>query len=185
MKKYLTFTSRAAIAAIATAGLCFVSVANANDETKKSDSDAKKEGSSLSANDKKFIKHAYKGGLKEVQMGEMAHKDGKSDDVKKLGEKIASDHKDANKELMDLAEKKGVTLPKEGPKMEKMSGDNWDKEWLMAMKKDHEKDVATFEKEANDSGSGEDADVKGWAEKTLPTLKDHLKMVSDALDKMK
>jgi putative membrane protein len=181
MKKYLTFTSRAAIAALATAGLCFISVAKATDET-KSDTATKKEGSSLSAKDKMFIRHAAKGGMKEVAMGEMGQNDAKSDDVKKVAGKIASDHKDANKELMELAEKKGITLPKEAPKMKKFAGD---KEYLMMMQKDHEKDIAAFEKEANDSASGEDADVKAWAEKTLPTLKDHLKMVNDALEKMK
>jgi putative membrane protein len=182
MKRYLTFTSRAAIAAIATAGLCLISVANATEEENKSGSDAKKETSSLSAKDKMFIKHAYHGGMKEVAMGEMAQKDATSDDVKKVGEKIASDHKDANKEVMDLAEKKGLTLSGEAPKMKKYPGD---KEYLMAMQKDHEKDIAAFEKEANDSGTKEDADVKAWAAKTLPTLKDHLKMVNDALEKMK
>lgn len=184
MKKYLTFTSRAAVAAIATASLCLISFANGADE-KKSDSDMKKESSSLSAKDKKFIKHAAKGNMMEVQMAEMAQQQAKSDDVKKVAEKIKGDHSDANKELMDLAEKKGVTLPKEAPKMEKMSGDNFDKEYLMAMKKDHEKDIAMFEKEANDSGSGEDADVKAWAAKTLPTLKEHLSMVNEAIEKMK
>lgn len=185
MKKYLKFTSRAAIAAIATAGLCFISTAGAADEN-KSDSDANKTTSSLSAKDKMFIKKAAKGGMKEVAMGEMGEKEAKSDDVKKLAEKIASDHKDANKELMELAEKKGVTLSQETPKMKKMmSGDNFDKEFLMAMQKDHEKDIAAFEKEANDSGDKEDADLKAWAAKTLPTLKDHLKMVNEAMEKMK
>jgi putative membrane protein len=50
------------------------------------------------------------------------------------------------------------------------------------MVKDHKKDIAAFEKEAKD---GEDADVKAWAEKTLPTLNEHLKMVQDAQSKMK
>lgn len=70
-------------------------------------------------------------------------------------------------------------------KMEKMSGDNFDKDYLTAMKTEHEKDIAAFEKEANDSGSGEDADLKAWAQKTLPTLKEHLSMVNEALAKMK
>jgi len=39
---------------------------------------------------------------------------------------------------------------------------------------DHVKDVAAFEKE---STSGTDPDVKAFATKTLPTLKQHLKML--------
>lgn len=126
MKNYLLLSSRAAIAAIAAAGLCLVSAAQATDET-KSDSDTNKTSSTLSAKDKMFVEHAAKGGMKEVQMGE---KQAKSDDVKKIAEKIESDHKAANEELKDLAEKKRVTLPAEAKmskKMEKMSGDNFDK----------------------------------------------------------
>ncbi len=120
--------------------------------------------------------------MREVKMAEMAKEKAKSADVKKVAEKIESDHKDANKELMALAEKKGVVLSKNEPKIDAMSGTDFDKEYLAMMVKDHEKDIAAFEKEAND---GEDADVKAWAEKTLPTLKEHLKMVQDAQSKMK
>ena len=35
--------------------------------------------------------------------------------------------------------------------------------------------------DANDAGANEDSDVVAFAKKTLPTLKDHLKMVEDAL----
>jgi predicted outer membrane protein len=78
---------------------------------------------------------------------------------------------------MALAEKKGVALSKNEPKIDTINGTDFDKEYLAIMVKDHEKNIAAFEEEAKD---GEDADVKAWAEKTLPTLKEHLKMVQDA-----
>ena len=53
------------------------------------------------------------------------------------------------------------------------------------LKKDHEKDIAMFEKEAGDSGAKEDSDVVKFAKETLPTLKEHLKLVEDALAKVK
>ena len=53
------------------------------------------------------------------------------------------------------------------------------------LKKDHEKDIAMFEKEANDAGAKEDSDVVKFAKDTLPTLKEHLQMVEDALAKVK
>jgi putative membrane protein len=125
--------------------------------------------------------------MREVKMAEMAKEKAKRADVKKVAEKIESDHQDANKELMARAEKKGVTLLKNEPKideinMDTMSGTDFDKAYLAMMVKDHKKDIAAFEKEAKD---GEDTDVKAWAEKTLPTLKEHLKMVQDAQTKMK
>ena len=45
-------------------------------------------------------------------------------------------------------------------KTEKMEGSNFDQQYLDAMVKDHEKDIAAFEREAKD---GTDPDVK-----TLP-----------------
>ncbi len=65
------------------------------------------------------------------------------------------------------------------------SNADFDKEYLTLLKTDHEKDIALFEKEANDPGTKEDSDVKAFARKMLPTLKEHLQMVGDALAKEK
>ena len=46
---------------------------------------------------------------------------------------------------------------------------------------DDQHDVAAFKREAE---SAKDADLKGWAAKTLPTLQDHLKMVQDTAAKV-
>jgi putative membrane protein len=48
---------------------------------------------------------------------------------------------------------------------------------MTMMVSDHKEDVAEFEKEAK---SGKDADVKAFAAKTLPTLKEHLEMALKA-----
>jgi putative membrane protein len=183
MKKYLTLTSRAAIAAIATAGLCFISLANATDEN-KSDSDAKAK-SKLSLNDKKFVKKAYRGGMEEVENGKVAKEKAKNDATKDVADKMVSDHTKANEDLAGIAKEENLDLSKIHVKAMSMSGDNFDKTYLTMLKKDHEKDIAEFEKEAADTGSGEDSDVKEFAKKTLPTLKEHLKMVEDALEKVK
>jgi putative membrane protein len=47
--------------------------------------------------------------------------------------------------------------------------------------RDHEKTIALFEREAK---SGKDAELKAFAEKTLPTLKEHLSMVRDLKTKL-
>jgi putative membrane protein len=49
------------------------------------------------------------------------------------------------------------------------------------MKEDHNKDISKFEKEAS---GGQDADIKNWASKTLPTLKVHKDSI-DAISKAK
>jgi putative membrane protein len=42
---------------------------------------------------------------------------------------------------------------------------------------DHKKDIAEFEKEAS---SGKDPEIKAFAAKTLPTLREHLKLAQAA-----
>ncbi len=134
----------------------------------------------LDSQDKDFIMEAAKGGMMEVDMGKMAQQQGKSAEVKKIGKMMVTDHTKANNQLMAIAKKKNVTVDT-SHKMEKMNGADFDKEYLDQMVKDHDKDIAAFEKEAK---NGKDADVKGFASKTLPTLKKHLQMVKDAQGKM-
>jgi putative membrane protein len=50
------------------------------------------------------------------------------------------------------------------------------------MVSDHEKDIAEFEME---STGGTDADIKGFATKTLPTLKTHLRLARAAAARVK
>lgn len=124
---------------------------------------------------------AAKGGMMEVHMGQMAAKEGQSAEVKKLANQMVTDHTKANNQLMALASSKGVKLDTRH-KMDKISGDKFDDQWLSQMVADHQKTIAAFEAEAK---GGKDPAVKDWASKTLPTLKKHLKMVQDTQAKMK
>src|SRR3954465_1971092 len=88
---------------------------------------------SLSAADRTFMQKAAEGGMKEVEMGRMGEQQAKSADVKSFGKRMVTDHSKANSELMALAQKKGVKLSNKAPKMAKMNGANWDKEYMDAM----------------------------------------------------
>lgn len=140
--------------------------------------------SSVPAADKMFIKKAAQGGMSEVELGKMAAEKGSSDAVKQFGQKMADEHSKANEELKALAEQKGVKLPAETnaagkamkAKLDKLSGEQFDKAYAMHMVKDHTNDVAEFKKEAS---SGKDPEVKAWAEKTVPTLEGHLQMAKE------
>ena len=179
MKKYISLTSQALIAAIAAAGLCLVANATAADETKTSTE------SKLSANDKKFVKKAYRGGMTEVEISKTAKEKAKNDATKDVAERMITDHGKANDKLQEIAKEENLDLSKVEAKPAKMTCDDFDKEYLTMLKKDHETTIAMFEKEASDSGAKEDSDVVKFAKDMLPTLKDHLKMVEDALAKMK
>ena len=179
MKKYLSIISRGLIVALAVGGLCLVASATAADESKTGSE------SKLSASDKKFVKKAYKGGMEEVENGKIAKEKAKDDATKNVAERMVTDHTKVNDELVNIAKEENLDLSKVHAKTATISGDNFDKEYLTMLKADHEKDIAEFEKEANDTKPGEDRDVPAFAKKTLPTLKEHLQMVEDALAKVK
>jgi len=135
---------------------------------------------STAESDKKFMRDAAEGGLAEVELGKLATEKGSSEEVKKFGQRMMNDHTKANDELKQLASSKGVDLPSQlstkdrmlKEHLSKLSGPNFDRSYMENMVKDHKKDVADFNRE---SSSGKDSDVKQFASKTLPTLKEHLK----------
>jgi putative membrane protein len=177
------------IAVLASIGLCFAVSAQAADkkEEKKTEQPSASTSKSpapaaLSDKDKSFMKEAAQGGMMEVEMGKLAQQKGKSADVKKIGSTMVADHTKANNELMGIAKKKGVDLSKEKAKMKKLNDANFDKEYIDAMVKDHEEDLAAFQAEAK---NGSDADVKGFASKTSAVIQKHLNMVKAAQAKMK
>ncbi len=181
MKKSLHHTSRAALAAILSTGLCLAITAKAADEKMEIKTENK-----LSANDKKFVKKAYKGGLTEVAEAKVAKEKAKNDTTKEIADRMITDHSKANDELMEIAKEENLDLSKvKAKKPVTMSDANFDKDYLAELKKDHEKDIAMFEKEANDTGGKEDSDVVKFAKNTLPTLKEHLQLVDDAIAKTK
>jgi len=136
--------------------------------------------------DQKFAQDAAAGGLAEVEMGQLAADKASNEKVKQFGQRMVTDHSKANTELKTLASKKGLTLPDSpkpkdksmAQKMSKLSGAAFDKAYMQDMVKDHQKDVAEFQKEAS---SGSDPDLKAWAGTTLPVLQEHLKMAKEAL----
>ena len=150
-------------------------------------------GEKMAGKDTKFIDNAATGGVEEVTLGKLAADKGTYDDVKKFGQQMVDDHSKANDELKALASSKGVDLTKatdkgtkeaekESEKLSKESGDAFDKAYINAMVKDHEKDVKEFEEA---SKNAKDEDLKAWATKTLPTLQHHLEMAKDIQGKLK
>ena len=137
-----------------------------------------------------FLTEAASGGMAEVELGKMASTKSQNAEVKKFAEMMVTDHSKGNDELKALAAKKNVALPARPiakhqsviDKLQGMSGAEFDKAYVEDMIKDHEKDVAKFEKQ---SQNNPDADVKAFAAKTLPTLKKHLADIKAIQAKMK
>jgi putative membrane protein len=154
------------------------SASSTKHHAKAADSDAS--SSKLDAMDRHFIHKAGQGGLAEVELGKLAAEKGQSDEVKKFGQRMVDDHSKANDQLKQLAESKGVTLPTDlsakdkatKARLDKLSGEKFDRAYMNDMVQDHTKDVSEFKKE---STTAKDSDVKNFASQTLPTLQDHLK----------
>jgi putative membrane protein len=140
-------------------------------------------------NDRAFVLEAGPGGLAEVELGRLAAQKGQSADVKKFGQRMVADHSKANAELKKLAASKGITLPAEmnaeqkaeRDKLAKLSGPEFDREYMALMVEDHDKDVAAFQEEAK---GGSDPDIKSFAAKTLPTLQEHQRMSKEIKAKL-
>ncbi|KQW50792.1 MULTISPECIES: DUF4142 domain-containing protein [unclassified Roseateles] len=136
-------------------------------------------GKAVPAADRNFAVKAAVGGLAEVQLGELAQRQGASNQVKQFGAQMVKDHGQANQELKSIAAAKGLDLPTQldaehrnlAEKLQRASGEQFDRLYVQAMLDAHRKDVALFEKQA---GSGQDAELKAFAAKTLPTLRQHL-----------
>jgi len=136
----------------------------------------------MSQKDVSFIQKAGGGGQQEVENGKLAEKQGKSADVKRIGARMVADHTKANKELTELANRKGVKFDTRGVRAQNIGTADFDRTYLKLLEVDHKKDIAEFQKEAK---SGDDRDLKAWAAKTLPMLQEHLAMVEDAIRKAK
>jgi len=138
-------------------------------------------GAALSSGDRKFITEAAQGGVAEVELGKLAAQKGSSAEVKQFGQRMVDDHSKANEKLQQLASQKGVTVPsemdaaskREYDKLQKLSGAGFDREYITAMVRDHQKDVKDFQKEQK---AAKDADLKTFVTTTLPTLEEHLKL---------
>jgi putative membrane protein len=137
----------------------------------------------------KFAAKAATGGLAEVELGKLAVEKGADASVKEFGQRMVADHTRANAELKAVAAKKNIQLPADltseqkemRDKLAKLSGAEFDKEYMEDMVKDHEEDVEDFKTQAE---KGTEPDIKSFAAKTLPTLQSHLQMAQEVAKKV-
>ena len=142
-----------------------------------------------SASDQTFVTKAAESDLAEINTSNLALKNSGDATVKKFAQQMVQDHTKTSNELTKLASKKNYKLPermnaehdKMWTKLSAMKGAGFDKAYADGQVKAHETAVSLFEKESKD---GSDADLKAWAKKTLPHLKEHLKMAKDMRSKV-
>ncbi|MFN7949670.1 MAG: DUF4142 domain-containing protein [Blastocatellia bacterium] len=143
----------------------------------------------LSAAGREFMMTAAQGGQMEVQLGQLATQKAANADVKQFGQRMVDDHTRANQQLMQLASQLNVSLPQElssegqqtMDRLSKLSGAAFDREYMSHMVKDHQKDVAEYERMVQQA---ENPDLKNYASTTLTTLRDHLQQAQEIAHKV-
>jgi putative membrane protein len=132
--------------------------------------------------DQVFAMMAAEGGLAEVQLSKLAADNASSPEVRQVAQRLVQDHTKANQELLTIAKQKDISVPKEVDDthedvvklFSKLEGAQFDREFLRYQVMHHEKDVAAFNLQAKE---GQDPDLKAFAAKQLPVLKEHLQQV--------
>ncbi|MGE5505432.1 MAG: DUF4142 domain-containing protein [Actinomycetota bacterium] len=135
----------------------------------------------LSRQDREFATHAMSGGQLEVELGRIAERQAGSDAVRGFGQKMVQDHSANNQQMQTVAQGLGLTQPAQLPaderrqveRLSSLSGPDFDAAYMPFMVKDHEKDIKEFEKEIR---KGTNAQLKGYAQQTLPVLQQHLQL---------
>jgi putative membrane protein len=125
-----------------------------------------------------FIKEAASGGMMEVELGRLASQKAQNAQVKEFGQMMVNDHSKANEQLKAVAAKKKMAMPAQMLEkhqqhvaaMSKLSGSEFDKQYMSMMVQDHQEDITKFKQ----ASAMNDADIKNFATATLPTLQRHL-----------
>jgi putative membrane protein len=131
--------------------------------------------------DNEFVTTAANSGMAEVAIGKLAQEKAKNADVKKLAERVVTDHTKANEELMRIAKDAGINVPDKtdadheskvkhfGSEADK----NFDKEFVNHMVEGHTKSVDLFTRASKELKNDQ---LRTFASNTLPTIKEHLDM---------
>ena len=150
----------------------------------------KNSSSALSRGDQNFVKEAAAGGMMEVELGKIAADKATNDKVKAFGRQMQEDHGKAGEDLKTVAASKGVQIPTalEGKqkrtvhRLSKLSGPEFDRQYIRAMIEDHKEDLKAFQREAD---KAKDPDIKQFADKYVPMIKNHLEMAQTTGEQLK
>jgi putative membrane protein len=130
-----------------------------------------------------FVQKAAISDMFEIQSSQLALQKKPDADTKPFAEKMVQDHKKTSSELKALLKttKVDAQLPTQLDaehqakldQMKNLSGAEFDKAYDQAQQEGHRKAVALFEAYAQ---NGDNPQLKQWAAKTLPHLKQHMAM---------
>jgi putative membrane protein len=131
-------------------------------------------------NDRLFVMAAAVGGLAELTTGNLALQRTENQEIRQFAQRMIDDHTRANQELTAIAGAKRFPVPTApdtkdqaaADRINGLQGADFDREFSKVQVVAHLDAVALFQAEAE---RGRDADLKAFAAKTLPTLREHLR----------
>ena len=130
-----------------------------------------------------FATMAASSGMYEVMSSQLAMSRSQSQ-VRSLAQHMIQDHDRANRELMQIAAANGMQVPSGMmPRHQTMldelgasgSGAGFDQRYVQQQRMAHEEAVALFSSYAQ---SGDNAQLRAFAQRTLPVLQQHRQMVT-------
>ena len=128
-----------------------------------------------------FVDKAAAGGMFEVDSSKIAEGKVQDQSVKDFAQKMIDDHGAANAKLETIAGEQKLTVPKELDAKHKGDVDTLqnakdpiDGPYVQMQREAHTDAVALFESYAKD---GDNAELKTFAQQTVPTLKMHQEMI--------
>ncbi|CAB3806579.1 DUF4142 domain-containing protein [Pararobbsia alpina] len=133
----------------------------------------------LPAPDKAFVQAASMSSSTEIDAAKLAMKNSQDEDVKSFARHMSIDHTKLTMSLK-MAAPHGVAVPKDNSDTEVLDslkglkGKAFDDAYIRKVGLEgHTKAVAAFQEEIN---TGQNADLKAAAQKSLPTIQEHLQM---------
>ena len=147
------------------------------------DNNVKDDG--LNETDKTFMKNTSRADQAEIEFGQLATQKSQSQSVKDFGMQMATEHGTSVNELQALADKKGVAIVRTMDELHQSkkdalvaAHDTFDQDYIQSQIDDHKIVIAMFE---NEEANGKDAEVRAFASKQLPHLREHLSKAEQIL----
>lgn len=193
MKRMMQFSAALVMAAAVTA--C------AGDDARETDTPATGTGGAVTGTtgtldgDRDFVEEHLAMGHAEVELGRLAEERATHADVKEFAAMMVREHQAAGEELKRIASgaAASTTTPMRNEvdeelaelreEMSKLTGRDFDRRYIDEMIEDHEDAIDDLENKAERASHPE---VKAWAAKTLPSVRQHLeraKSIKETLDR--
>jgi putative membrane protein len=133
--------------------------------------------------DSKLIFQMASSNIMEVRLGQMAQQKASNASVKQFGQQMVTDHTNLENQLTGLVSKNNTnfqpSMSKENEaevsRLEKLSGAQFDQQYMTSMIQHHQQDVSTLQSQGQSAKSGEARQMIAAA---LPVLQQHLSLAT-------